>query len=139
MLDPTNTLSLLQGLQNKRSLWESRSKEYSNRERRKGEYGEPLQHVKVLEAPFVSCPHFSDLGSCQSQAPVHQPWSGPAQTTSVHFTLYMTIYMAKAAAQRLFLMQRILKCGLKCLTKIISNNIGIDTHASLHEPILFAR
>ena len=39
--------------------------------------------------------------------------------------------MAKAAAERLFLSQRI----LKCLTKIKSNSIGIDTHASLHEQI----
>ena len=31
--------------------------------------------------------------------------------------------MAKAAAERLFLLRRI----LKCLTKIKSNNIGIDT------------
>ena len=141
MLDPTNTLSLLQGLQNKRSLWESKSKEYSNSERSKREYGEPLQHVKILEALFVSCPHFMDQGSCQSQVPVHQPWSGPAQTTSVNFNLYITIYMymAKAPAERLFLTQRNQKCGLKCLTKIKSNNIGIDTHASLHEQILFAR
>ena len=139
MLDPTNTLSRLQGLQNKRSQWESKSKEYSNSERRKREYGEPLQHVKVLEAHFVSCPHFFDQGSCYSQVPAHQPWSGPAQTTSVHFTLYITIYMTKAAAERLFLTQRNQKCGLKCLTKIKSNTIGIDTHASLHEQICFAR
>ena len=139
MLDPTNTLSLLQGLLNKLSQWESKSKEYSNSERRKSEYGEPLQHLKVLETVFVSCPHFLGQGSCQSQVPVHQPWSGPAQTTPVHFTLYITIYMAKAAAELLFLTRRILKCGLKCLTKINSNNIGIDTHASLHEQIFFAR
>ena len=120
----------LQGLQNKRSLWESKSKEYSNSERRKRDYGEPLQHVKVLEALIVSCPHFLDQGSCQSQVPVHQPWSGPAKTTSVHFTLYITIYMAKAAAERLFLTRRIPKCGLKCLTKIKSNNNGIDTQTS---------
>ena len=37
------------------------------------------------------------------------------------------IYMAKAAAEGLFLSRRI----LKCLTKIKSNNLGIDTHASL--------
>ena len=139
MVDPTNTLSLLQGLQNKRSLWESKSKEYSNSERRKRDYGEPLQHVKVLEAFFVSCPHFLDQGSCQSQVPVHQPWSGPAKTTSVHFTVYITIYMAKAAAERLFLTRRIPKCGLKCLTKIKSNNNGIDTQTSLHEQIFFPR
>ena len=126
-------------VQNTRSLWESKSKEYSYSERRKREYGEPLQHVKVLKALFVSCPHLLDQGSCQSQVPVHQPWSGPAQTTSVHFTLYITIYMAKAAAERLFLTRRNQKCGLKCLTKIKSNNIGIDTHASLQEQIFFAR
>ena len=39
--------------------------------------------------------------------------------------------MAKAAAERLFLSRRI----LKCVTKIKSNNIGIDAHASLHEQI----
>ena len=137
MLDPTNTRSLLQGLQNKRSLWESKSKEYSHSERRKRKYGEPLQHVKVLEALFVSYPHFLDQGSCQSQVPDHQQWSGPTKTTYVHFTLYITIYMAKAAAQRLFLTRRILKCGLKCLTKIKSNNNGIDTHTSLYEQIFF--
>ena len=139
MLDPTNILSLLQDLQNKRSLWESKSKEYSNSVREKREYGEPLQHVKVLEALFVSCPHFLDQSSCQSQDPFHQPRSGPTQTTSVHFTLYITIYMAKAAAEGLFLTRRILKCGLKCLTKIKFNNIGIDTHTSLHAQIFFLR
>ena len=137
MLDSTNTLGHLQGLQIKRSLWESKSKEYSNSERRKREYGEPLQHVKVLEALFVSCPHFLDQDSCQSQVPVHQPWSGSAQTTSVHFTLYITIYMDKAAAERLFLTRRILKCGLKCLTKIKSNKIDIDKHTNLHDQIFF--
>ena len=40
------------------------------------------------------------------------------------YTLYITIYMAKAAAKRLFLSRRI----LKYLTKIKSNNIGIDTN-----------
>ena len=135
MLDPTNTLSLLHGLQNERSLWESKSKEYSNSEPRKREYGEPLQHVKVLKALFDSCPHFLDQGSCQSQVPVHQPWFGPAQTTSVHFTLYININMAKAAAERLFLTRRNQKCGLNCLTKIKSNTIGIDIHDSLHEQI----
>ena len=47
--------------------------------------------------------------------------------------------MAKAADWRLYLTRRNKKCGLKCLTKIKSNNIGIDTHASLHEQIFFAR
>ena len=141
MLDPTNILRLLQGLQNKRSLWESKSKEYSNSERRKREYGEPLQHVKVLEALFVSCLHFLDQGSCQSQVPVHQP-HGLGQQNDVctlHFIHNHIYSMAKAAAERLILTRRILKCGLKCLTKIKSNNIGIGTHTSLHVEIFFPR
>ena len=130
MLDLTNTLSQLQGLH-------GNPNPKNNSKRRKREYGEPLQNVKVLEALFVSCPHFLDLNSCQSQVPVHQPWSGQAKTTSVHFTLYITIYMAKAAPERLFLTRHILKCGLKFLTKIKFNNIGIDTQTSLHEQIFF--
>ena len=39
------------------------------------------------------------------------------------YTLYITVYMAEAAAERLFLSRRI----LKCLTNIKFNNIGIDT------------
>ena len=39
--------------------------------------------------------------------------------------------MAKAVAKHFFLSRHI----LKCLTEIKSNNIGIDTHASLHEQI----
>ena len=87
--------------------WDSKSTEYSNNERRKREYGELLQHVKDV-TPEVTL----------------------NQMTSVHF-IHNHIYMAKAAAERLFLSRRF----LKCLTKIESNNIGIDTHASLHEQI----
>ena len=84
MWDPTNTLSLLQCLQNKRSLWGSKSKENSNNEWRKREYGELLQHVNDV-TPKVTSLHFNHIQSRK--------------------------YMAKA--ERLFLSRRIIKCLTK--------------------------
>ena len=86
-----------------------------------------LSPVRISLTRVVSIP-----GPCSSA----MVWSSTNDVCTLHF---IAIYMAKAAAERLFMTRRILKCGLKCWTKIKSNNIGIDTHASLHEQIFFVR